>query len=115
MTRERLPDRRPAIGLSFEHRYPGADPRVFSATVGFYDAACTRPAEVFINSVNGTEKQVTVDHHDAAVALSIALQHGASLDEMGQAMLHGNDGAAHGFLGSLAQAVMLAVKGEVAA
>ena len=103
MTRVRLPNRRAAVNFEFDHVYPGADPRVFTATVGFYGDGA--PAEVFVNLVDGTDKHVTVDAHDAAVLLSFALQHGASLADMGRAMLRGEDGVAHGFMGSLLDAI----------
>jgi hypothetical protein len=103
MSRERLPNRRPALTFEFEHYYPVAGPRVFTATVGFYPDG--RAAEVFVNLVNGTDKKISVDTHDAAVLLSLALQHGAGLHEMGSAMLRGSDGRAHGFMGSLLDAL----------
>ena len=103
MTRERLPNRRAALTLEFEHCYPLAGPRVFTATVGLYPDG--RPAEVFVNLVDGSDRRVTVDAHDAAVLVSFALQHGASLPDMGAAMLRGSDGVAHGFMGSLCDAM----------
>lgn len=109
-SRKRLPNRRPGFVVEFSHIYPGDQSRTFTATIGCYDEACTKPAEVFINLVGGTVKKVNVDVHDAAVALSFALQHGADLGEMANAMLRGNDGRAHGFLGSLSDAVLLAIK-----
>ena|ERR1700739_2969653 len=103
MTRERLLNRRPALTINFEHRYPGADPRVFTATVGLYPDG--RPAEVFVSLVDGTDKAIGVDVHDTAVLVSLSLQHGATLAEIGAAMLRGEDGVAHGFMGSLCDAV----------
>ena len=103
MTRERIPNRRPALTFEFEHVYPGAGPRVFTATVGFYPGG--RVAEVFVDLVDGADKGVSVDAHDAAVLISFALQHGADLKDMGAAMLRGSDGVAHGFMGSLVDAL----------
>jgi hypothetical protein len=107
MTRNRLPNRRAALTLDFGHVYPGSEPRTFSATIGFF--ASGAPAEVFLNSVNGTDKQVTVDAHDAAVVVSFALQHGASLAEIGRAMLRDESGRAHGFLGAFIDAAVEAL------
>lgn len=107
MSRERLPNRRAALTLDFEHCYPGAGPRIFTATVGLYPDG--RPAEVFVSLVNRTEKKISVDVHDAAILISMALQHGASLADIGSAMLRGEDGVAHGFMGSLADAVLRAL------
>ena len=103
MTREKLPNRRGGVTIDFEHCYPGLPPRVFNATIGLYPDG--RPAEVFVNLVDGSERRMNVDAHDAAVAMSFALQHGADLTDIGAAMLRGSDGVAHGFLGSLADAV----------
>lgn len=107
MTRNRLPNRRAALTLDFGHVYPGSEPRTFSATIGFF--ASGAPAEVFLNSVNGTDKHVTVDAHDAAVLLSFALQHGADLVEVGKAMLRAENGVAHGFMGALIDAAVDAI------
>ena len=102
MTRQRLPDRRGGVVFDFEHVYPGAGPRTFTVTVGLY--ADGRPAEAFIN-LDGGNAKIAVDLHDAAVALSFALQHGADLAEIGKAMLRSEDGRAHGVLGSLTDAI----------
>jgi len=107
MTRKRLPNRRAALTFTFEHTYPGSEPRQFSATVGFYSGG--KPAEVFLNSVNDTDKQVTVDAHDAAVLLSFALQHGADLVEVSKAVLRAENGVAHGFMGALIDAAVDAI------
>jgi len=107
MTRRKLPDRRPALTIEFEHTYPGSEPRTFGATIGLFEDGA--PAEVFLNSVNGTDKQVTVDAHDAAVIVSFALQHGASLAEIGRAMLRDESGRAHGFMGAFVDAAIEAL------
>jgi len=96
MSREKLPNRRGGVTLEFSHCYPGSDPD-------------GRPAEIFVNLVDGSERRMNVDAHDAAVAMSFALQHGADLADIGAAMLRGSDGVAHGFLGSLADAVARAL------
>ena len=108
--RRRLPNRRAALTIDFQHRYPGGSPRIFAATIGLFEDGS--PAEIFLNSVDGTDKQVTTDAHDAAVILSFALQHGACLRDIGNALLRAEDGTAHGFAGSLIDAAIeaLAVK-----
>jgi hypothetical protein len=103
VNRHHLPNRRSATTFEFPHCYPGAAPRVFTATVGFYDDGA--PAEVFVSLVDGTDRSVSVDVHDTAVLLSFALQYGAHLEDMGKAMLRGEDGVAHGFVGSLIDAL----------
>ncbi len=109
--RERLPDRRLRDVFEFRHCYPGGKPQIVTASVGRF--ADGRVAEVFIDLVRteenlcmGTDKAITVDAHDASVVLSFALQHGADLPEIGKALLHGEDGVAHGFMGALIDALI---------
>ena len=111
MTRVRLPNRRPGETFEFRHAYPGLWPLIVTATIG-RNPEDGRIMEVFVNLVRteestwgGTDKQINVDAHDAAVILSIALQHGVDIDEIGHALLHGEDGVAHGFIGALIDAV----------
>lgn len=55
-----------------------------------------------------------VDAHDASILISFALQHGASLRNMGAAMLRGEDGVAHALFGSLIDAAMRAYPDDCA-
>ena len=107
--RSRLPNRRVGVTFTFDHIYPGAPPRTFTVTTGYYPSSDeTKPGkigEVFLGLVNGTDKRVSVDAHDASVVLSFALQHGASLEEIGKACLRGDDGKAHGWIGSFIDAL----------
>lgn len=103
MARKKMPARRAAETFTFEHSYPGAGPRVFTASVGRYKDGTI--GEAFVHLVDGQEKLVTVDAHDAAIILSIALQHGADVKSIGKAMLRGEDGVPHGFLGALCDAL----------
>ena len=71
--RERLPDRHPCETFEFEHRGT-----VFTASIGLYPDG--RIAEAFIDGPKaGTDLQIAAK--DSAVAVSIALQHGASIDD----------------------------------
>ena len=103
MGRKKLPPRRATKTFEFEHSYPGAEPRIFTASAGFYPDG--KLGEAFVQLVNGNQKTVSVDAHDAAIVLSVALQHGADLKELGRAMLRGEDGKAHGFMGSMIDAL----------
>lgn len=103
MSREKLPAARRSMIFEFTHTYPGAGPRVFTASVGFYPDG--RLGEVFIHLVDGKDKSVSVDAHDAAIVISIALQHGADLKSIGRAMLRDADGAPHGCIGSMLDAL----------
>lgn len=84
MSREVLPNRREAETFAFSYALDvGQTPFRFIATVGRYPDG--RIAEVFLNAVkNGTP----VDHsvRDAATVVSLALQHGTSLDTVRHAM-----------------------------
>jgi len=101
--RQRLPDRRLATTFTFQHTYPGSEPKTFTASVGHRPDGCV--GEVFISLLDGTDK-MSVDAHDAAVLLSLALQHGASLADMGKAMLRGEDGKPHGWVGAAIDAIL---------
>jgi ribonucleoside-diphosphate reductase alpha chain len=87
-TRQRLPDRRRLELLDFEHggiRY----------TVGagrFQDGGL---AEIFLTTAkHGTA--VDVSARDAAVAASLLLQHGCSVDTLRRALTRNSDGSASG-------------------
>ena len=113
MTREPLPFRRAAMMFDVRHSYPGADERVFTCSIGFYPD--WRPGELFVHAVNGSDRSVNVDVVDASVAISFALQHGATLEDMSRAMLRGEDGRPHGFLGEIADAALALLRAEKAA
>ena len=69
--RRRLPNRRPS-----ETRALTVGNHTFTATIGF-DPADGRPREIFLTGAkDGTDMAAILD--DAAVTLSIALQHGVS-------------------------------------
>lgn len=82
--RQRMPNRRRAETLSFEHS--GAD---FTMTAGHY--ADGRIGEIFIGAAHANS---TLDAlaSDAAIAISFALQHGADLDALKSAMKRNSRG-----------------------
>lgn len=100
MSRKRLPNLRQGETFEFPHRYPNADLRIFTASVGCYPDDGTI-GEVFIHAADGKERTLNVDQHDATILLSFALQHGAKLEDLAKAMLRGAAGEPHGFLGAL--------------
>ena len=102
MTRERLPDRRAALIVGFTHVTPAGQAFDFTAHVGFFPDG--RPGEVFVDGARLTS-QTDVEAHDAAIVLSFALQHGASLEEIGAALLRGESNEPHGVLGALCDAI----------
>lgn len=73
MTRTRLPDRRPSVW--FSTLWQGHE---FFGSVGL-DPASGAPLEVFANAKRGALDSVLAD---AAVLISVALQHGATVAEL---------------------------------
>jgi hypothetical protein len=106
MTRERLPNRRRA-----EHfEYMAGNTR-YAAQVGRY--ADGRIAEVFLNAGKvGTE--IDVIARDSAIAVSFALQHGVTADEIRSAFTRRPDGSAEGPLGILFDLLAVRRIGEAA-
>ena len=87
-TRQRLPNRRGHELLAFEHegiRY----------TAGIGRFANGGLAEIFLNTAkHGSALDVIV--RDAAVAASLLLQHGCSVDTLRQALTRNSDGSGSG-------------------
>jgi hypothetical protein len=88
MTRQRLPNRRGHELLDFEHggiRY--------TAGVGRFEDGTL--AEIFLNTAKqGTA--IDVNARDAAVAVSLLLQHGCPVDTLRQALTRNGDGSGSG-------------------
>ena len=78
MTRNRLPGRRPSVGFLTE--WQGHE---FAVTVGI-DPASGAPLEVFANAKRGAMHSTIAD---AAVVISVALQHGATIPELWRSLL----------------------------
>ena len=92
MSRERLPNRRPAETFDFEFR--GAP---YVLCVGRF--ADGRLAEVFIDCASKGMLPIGDDAKDAAVCLSLALQYGAPAPVIREAVTRTSDGAATGIIG----------------
>lgn len=86
LRRDHLPNRRPALSSSFER-----DGARFEMTVGHYPDG--RVGEIFLNADRANS---TLDFlmSDAAILASLALQYGASLDELRHAVKRDVRGAA---------------------
>lgn len=78
MTRTIPPTRRPNITVQADW---GAHP--ISVTVGLHPDTA-QPIEVFADTLKGGQMQATVA--DACVLISIALQHGISVDELSKSL-----------------------------
>ena len=91
MIRRILPQRRSAE--TFQLRFWN---QPVSVTIGYYDD--DTPGEIFIDAgKSGQDVQSTA--RDAAVVLSIALQHGATVDTIQHALTRLGDGSAASLLG----------------
>jgi ribonucleoside-diphosphate reductase alpha chain len=86
--RQRLPNRREHELLSFEHH--GIS---YTAGVGRFENS--QLAEIFLSTAkHGTA--IDVNARDAAVAASLLLQHGCSVDTLRQALTRNGDGSGSG-------------------
>ena len=80
MTRENLPQRR--ANETFEFEYPPEAPIRYMVTLGFLEDG--RIGEVFVNGPK-SGSGAAINAADSAVLLSIALQHGATVDALREA------------------------------
>jgi hypothetical protein len=91
MTRRILPQRRSAE--TFHLRFWN---QPVSVTVGYYDDGT--PGEIFVDA-GKTGQDVQSTARDAAVVLSIAMQHGATVDTIQHALTRLGDGSPASILG----------------
>lgn len=87
--RLRLPNRRQCTTFKFEH-----ESHRFLASVGHFEDGA--PAELFINTEGKTGSASDINASDAAVAVSLALQHGCSVATLKAAMRRNPDGTPAG-------------------
>ncbi len=91
--RSRLPNRRPHETIGFKFRG-------YAYTLGVGRFADGALAEVFIDCAKGSTP-VAADARDAAVTLSIALQHGVPPEAIRAAVTREADGSASGIVGAV--------------
>ena len=94
MSRQRLPNRRAAEMINYAVR---GQPLV--ANVGFYPDG--RIGEVFLVHAGKAGADLNISMLEVGVAVSIALQHGATVDELRAALPRTEDGKAEGAIGQL--------------
>ncbi|GFO81783.1 MAG: hypothetical protein A49_14100 [Methyloceanibacter sp.] len=94
-TREILPQRRRCETFTFKH-----DNIVYTASIGYYDDACTRPGEVFLDACK-TGTAINVFVRDSAIAISFALQCGTTVEQIRSAFTRDAEGRPEGPLGAL--------------
>jgi ribonucleoside-diphosphate reductase alpha chain len=97
MTRQRLPNRRAALAFEFAHLQ-----QRYRAQVGFFGDG--RPAELFLNS-SKIDTAIDAFAADAAILISLLLQHGATLDAIGHALRRAPDGSAASLIGAVIDAI----------
>jgi hypothetical protein len=90
--RNRLPNRRPAETIAFER-----DGSQYCLTIGYFPDGSV--GEVFLNHDRG-DSLLDVLTSDAAILASLALQHGAPLDEIRHALKRDARGLAAGPIGA---------------
>lgn len=90
-TRQRLPERRPNETFRLRHVWgrgtPSEQAETMQVSVGWYPDG--RIGEVFINCDNHLNERAIATWHDIGVLVSIALQHGATIEELSSAMTRG--------------------------
>jgi hypothetical protein len=97
MIRRSLPQRRAAE--TFNMRFWN---QAFTVTVGFY--ADGTPGEVFIDG-GKTGQDIQNTARDAAVVLSLAIQHGTPIETIRHAITRDGSGAAASILGAIVDAL----------
>lgn len=105
--RQPLPARRPAISFSFRR-----GSIAFVGNIGFSHEQ--RPLEVFL-SCEKTTTEIEALGRDAAILISLGLQHGCSFDTMRQAITRSEDGSAATLVGQLLDEVEKITPAEAAA
>jgi hypothetical protein len=104
--RRRPPNRRGAIAFQFGH----ANQR-YRAHVGFF--ASGAPSELFLNAINKPDTTLDAFAADAAILVSLLLQHGASVAEIGHALRRTPNGAAASLVGAVVdELAALAAEGD---
>jgi hypothetical protein len=89
-TRRRLPNRRGHLVIEFDH-----GGFAYTAGIGFFDDGCREPAEIFL-STNKHGSLVDTNARDAAIAASLLLQHGCTVETLRRAFTRNGDGSASG-------------------
>ncbi|TSD89089.1 hypothetical protein FFK22_008900 [Mycobacterium sp. KBS0706] len=93
--RDRLPQRRQSDTITFDH---GGFSYV--ATIGYRPEPDGRIGEIFLDS-GKTGTALSIATKDAAIAVSLALQHGCTIETLRGAFLRNADGTAAGVMACL--------------
>ena len=98
MTRQKMPQRRHCEVIEFQHLSPLGHPSPYLATVGRYEDG--RIGELFLDGKMASSEAGALAH-DAAILISIALQHGVAIGELQAAMARGQGGHPHSVIGTV--------------
>jgi hypothetical protein len=90
--RERLPNKRACETIAFER-----DGSQYQMTVGYYPDR--RPGEIFLNA-DRSNSLLDVLASDATIAVSLALQHGCTLETVRHALKRNSSGEASSPIGA---------------
>ena len=104
MIRRTLPQRRAAE--TFDMRFWN---QPFTVTVGFY--ADGAPGEVFVDS-RKTGGDVEAIARDAAVVISLSLQHGAAVETLQHAITRNSNGTPSSILGAVVDCLSAIARGN---
>jgi hypothetical protein len=100
VTRTRLPDARPCITFTMTDPNPMSTLR-YDISAGLHEGAIR---EVFV-SCHKTTTAMDIAGRDIGTLISIALQYGASLDELAGAVCRDDKGAPQGIAGAVLDAL----------
>ena len=97
MNRHKLPNRRPSDLLDINHRG-----QPYAASIGYFDDGT--PAEIFLDPPKRSNDMENLAR-DAALLISIALQHRIPIEEMRQSVGRNDDGVPHSVVGAALDAL----------
>ena len=95
MTRTALPQRR--YSQTFDFVFPLFTDKAYALTIGCYETG--KVGEVFLTAHKHAGSQAALAARDAAILISMGLQHGASLETLAHAMTHNAAGEPEGIAG----------------
>lgn len=103
--RRRLPDRRPSETHTLRHRHEDGRVTAFQVTIGYAPDDPMRPLELFYDAGfrSGADLEFLVQ--DAAVLMSLLLQHGVAPETLARSLSSTGDGAPGSLIGTLVAAL----------
>lgn len=110
--RERLPERRPSVTFPLVFHPLDGNSQHYRCTASFALVdGIMRVREVFANGSAITSRE-DIAARDAAILVSLHLQHGGDLQALADAMSRGEDGRPHGLAGALCDGLLHIEKGS---